>query len=64
MRIKHKKRVKKPRKDQGKEEGSPEKVKGDHQKTLHEIRLINDSVAYSPFPIPKAMGDGRVKGMG
>ena len=31
---------------------------------MHEIKLINDSVAYSPFPIPKPPGDGRVKAVG
>ena len=71
LRFKHKKRIRRTRKEPAKEDAaSPakaDKAKEDHQKTLHEIKLINDSVAYSPFPVPTRaphQQEGKEKGTG
>ena len=69
MRFKHRKRLRRTRKEPAKEEvtspAKAEKAKEEHQRTLHEIKLINDSVAYSPFIAPKRtpyQQEGKVKG--
>ena len=66
VRFKHRKRTRKGRKEAIKEEVvSPEhaeRAREEHQRALHEIKLINDSVAYTPFPVPKQPGSVKARG--